>query len=460
MRLQDSARRFHLEGDRSTENGGLAPWGEGAAARCTGPRASDRELVRRVLDAAEQGGNRLLFCSVAWEVGHGLIVRQEFAQAAGCFRRLARLAEGAADGFLAEAARVALRLCALLGGEGDAASDLTEARAALSRDLMHLSYEEVRAVAAVLDAHGQAATVRFPAPGGGRSPRDVSGASRALAGKRAGVRSGPSGNGKEACRGAGSGRSRLEVRFLGGFGIRRDGSPVALRQRGKAMSILRYLLAHRPRPVSQDYLMGWLWPDSDLRRARWSLNSAIYALRGLLSDEANPLVPSPILLEEGNYKLSPAIEVRSDVDEFDRRRNEGMRLERAGLMHQAGVEYAKSRALYRGDFLVEDMYEDWSMIERHRLLDAYIDLLGRLAGYHMATGGTGEVMDLCYQIMKKDHSHEETYRRLMKCYLRLGLRGRALQQYKLCERVLGQAYGIRPSRETLVLYESLRKGDA
>ena len=45
------------------------------------------------------------------------------------------------------------------------------------------------------------------------------------------------------------------------------------------LTILKYLLAYRcGRPVSQDYLMGWLWHESDPKWARWSLNSAVHAL--------------------------------------------------------------------------------------------------------------------------------------------------------------------------------------
>ena len=47
------------------------------------------------------------------------------------------------------------------------------------------------------------------------------------------------------------------------------------------------------------------------------------------------------------------------------------------------------------------------------------------------------------------------HRLLMLCYARLGLRGRALRQYRLCERTLVQEYGMFPSPETSALYERL-----
>ncbi|HZC19737.1 MAG TPA: hypothetical protein VE225_08485, partial [Rubrobacteraceae bacterium] len=69
-------------------------------------------------------------------------------------------------------------------------------------------------------------------------------------------------------------RLHVRVRFLGRFEIFHDGGVVSLGRNVKALAILRYLLARRAHPVPQDYLMGWLWPESGLKRARWSLNSA------------------------------------------------------------------------------------------------------------------------------------------------------------------------------------------
>jgi DNA-binding SARP family transcriptional activator len=45
----------------------------------------------------------------------------------------------------------------------------------------------------------------------------------------------------------------------------------------------------------------------------------------------------------------------------------------------------------------------------------------------------------------------------MRCYARLGLRGRALEQYRICEKILGQEYGTTPSSETLSLYAGILK---
>jgi DNA-binding response OmpR family regulator len=93
-------------------------------------------------------------------------------------------------------------------------------------------------------------------------------------------------------------RSALRARFFGHFEMFCDDEAVPLGRNGKALAILKYLLAHRGRPVSQDHLMGWLWPESSPKKARWSLNSAVHVLRKLLSSCSSTAV-NYVLLEEG-----------------------------------------------------------------------------------------------------------------------------------------------------------------
>jgi DNA-binding SARP family transcriptional activator len=252
----------------------------------------------------------------------------------------------------------------------------------------------------------------------------------------------------------------LQARFFGHFELLCDGEIMPLGRSGKALTILKYLLANRTRPVSQDHLMGWLWPESNLKKARWSLNSAIHGLRKLLSGCSSSVSTNYVFLEDGYYRLSPDVRVSTDVDDFDRHHEQGRRLEKESRKQDAAIEYEKAVGLYRGDYLIEDLYEDWTMVERERLANAYIDLLGRLAIYYMGVGQQQESIRACYKVLEKDRCHEDSYRLLMQCYARLGLRARALHQYRMCEQILSQEYGTSPSPETRSLYMRLLKDES
>src|SRR5918912_3322345 len=134
----------------------------------------------------------------------------------------------------------------------------------------------------------------------------------------------------------------LQVFFFGQFEMLCDRNAMQLGRSGKALTILKYLLANRRRPVSQDHLMGWLWPESNLKKARWSLNSAIHGLRKLLSDCPSSSLTNCIVLEEGYYRLSPDVRVTMDVDDFDRHHERGRQLEKNRRMREAAVEYEKA----------------------------------------------------------------------------------------------------------------------
>jgi DNA-binding SARP family transcriptional activator len=253
----------------------------------------------------------------------------------------------------------------------------------------------------------------------------------------------------------GAAHPALRARFFGHFDLLCDEEVIHLGRNGKALAILKYLLAHRSRPVSQDHLMGWLWPESNLKKARWSLNSAIHGLRKLLGSCPSSAAVTYVLLEEGYYRLSPEVRLATDVDEFDASYEQGRRLERAGREEEAAAEYEEAVGLYRGDYLVEDLYEDWTMVERERLSNAYVDMLDRLAVYYLDSGQLRKSVRACYRALEKDRYHEDSHRLLMRCYVELGQRGRALRQYRLCERILGQEYGTAPSAETSSLYRGI-----
>lgn len=248
----------------------------------------------------------------------------------------------------------------------------------------------------------------------------------------------------------------LYVRFLGQFELSYEGVELPACRNTKALAVLKYLLARPGRPVSRDFLMGWLWPEANLKKARWSLNSSVHALRRYLADN----VPSRdaqvlVVCEEGHYRLSPCLRPSSDVELFDELYARGRHLEREHGIEEAVPDFEEAVGLYQGDYLPEDLYEDWTIIERERLLDAYVYMLDRLCAYYLETGSRQRAVEACYELLEKDSCHEATHRRLIACYADLGMRERARRQYQVCARVLKSRYGLDPSPDTNAAYRTL-----
>jgi LuxR family transcriptional regulator, maltose regulon positive regulatory protein len=245
----------------------------------------------------------------------------------------------------------------------------------------------------------------------------------------------------------------LHIRFFGHFEILCNGEPLGLGRNGNAPAILKYLLAHGERRVSRDHLIEWLWPESTPKKGRSSLNVAICTLRKLLSDCSAGL-QNCILLEQGYYRLCSSVRVEKDVDEFDFRYEQGRLLEKTNRMEGA-AEYERAVELYRGEYLLEHLYEDWTMVERERLSNVYLDMLERLAVYYKESEQLRESIRISYRILEKDRGHENSHLLLTECYALLGSYGRALRQYRLFKGVLKSTHGTEPSVEMEKRFEKV-----
>ncbi len=408
----------------------------------------DADDLERALDAAQRGVDRFFFISFAWGTGNALADRYDYEQAARFFERMLQAATKMEELFLVELSRVARDLCDALLGENAAEKDLHLARQRLNQSLFQVDEKDIDLAQDALHANRKALspvrnlTVTPPVDPAASLPTVLPTTESRGAPVDPGV-------------------IDLRVCFFGRFEICYRDESLSLGQNNKALAILKYLLSRKSKSVSQDYLIEWLWPNSGLRKARWSLNSAIYSLRSTLDGELSSAATSGyVLLKSGYYHLAPELRPSSDVEEFDAHYERGRLLEKSRQPLQAIGEYEKALELYRDEYLIEDLYEDWTMIERERLANSYVDMLNRVSRYYAENGQPQMSIQVCYRLLKKDPLHEESYQLLMRCYARLGLRTRALHQYQLCEQILERQYGMEPSPDTRDLYRNLLQGES
>jgi LuxR family transcriptional regulator, maltose regulon positive regulatory protein len=221
----------------------------------------------------------------------------------------------------------------------------------------------------------------------------------------------------------------MRVRFFGYFELLCADRVVPLRCNSKAQTILKYLIINRQHPVSRDYLMGHLWPEASYKKARWSLNTSIYTLRRLVeSTLPQGTCKNLILQEQGHYFLDPSIQLWVDKDVYEDYYVLGRCFEKKGRREEAAAEYEKAIKLYRGDYLIEDLYEDWTMIERERLSHIYTSILSSLADYYTHVQLYHESIQICYRLLQSDRYNENAYALLEESYEGLGLHERALRQ--------------------------------
>lgn len=251
----------------------------------------------------------------------------------------------------------------------------------------------------------------------------------------------------------------LEIRCFGRFEVLRDGVAVQDWRRTKARTLLKYLVDRRY-PVTRDVLIDLLWPENELRAANNSLRVTLHALRQVLGSwrDGGADEQEYVVVDNGAFSLNPEAPPWIDVDEFAARFEAGFRLERQQRFDEARREYEAAESLYRDDYLIEDLYEDWTLARREQLKDQYLLVVTKLADRCLHEGDALGCIVRSHRILQKDPCREDAYRLLMRSYLLLGQRSQALHWYDLCARTLSKELDVAPSETTARLHAQILSG--
>ena len=115
-------------------------------------------------------------------------------------------------------------------------------------------------------------------------------------------------------------------------------------------------------------------------------------------------------------------------------------------------------SMYSGDFMSDELYEDWSTLERENLKEIFLVALEKISECRLDSGNLEETISLCKAILERDNCREEIYRRLMCCYQKAGRRDKALCVYRQCVRSLKDELDVEPSAATTDLCKKIRVG--
>ena len=222
-------------------------------------------------------------------------------------------------------------------------------------------------------------------------------------------------------------RPTLQAHCFGRFRVALDGVeiPPSRFKRQKSLTLLKLLAAHRGRPFRRETLMELLWPDADPALSSNHLRVVLHDLRRALERRAGEL----------------------DVELARGRIGEALAAGRAAA------------ALYTGDFLEDEPYDDWCLAERERLRERYLDLLLRLSGLLAGRALLAEAIDVCRRALAADPLRERTHRQLMELLWKHGDRDAALRQYESCRRMLRDELDVAPDDETQARYRAILGSD-
>jgi ATP/maltotriose-dependent transcriptional regulator MalT/DNA-binding SARP family transcriptional activator len=246
----------------------------------------------------------------------------------------------------------------------------------------------------------------------------------------------------------------LSFTLLGGFSVMRGSwrADDAAWERRVAQRLVRFLLLHRDRPVSEDEILDAFWKDRDVESARRSLRVAVSRARSVLDV---PGATSVIVVADRMYRLRLRAGDAVDVDEFEAAATAAW-----GERGSARVRLLeRAAAAWGGEPLPEERYSDWSLGWSARLIDLRAAVLTALADSCLERGDLIGAGLRARELVGLDPLHEGGQRRLMVAYARAGQRSQALRQFLECRRALVEKLGVEPAAETARLHERILAGE-
>lgn len=254
----------------------------------------------------------------------------------------------------------------------------------------------------------------------------------------------------------------LRVYLLGQFRIERqvDGEWRSLDSRTwhrrRARALLGCLLSSGGRRLGREQVMELLWPDLDIDLAANRLNGAVHELRHILEpDIARPAASRLLRLERDILELADSTQIWVDAEAFE---NLLKAADATSDIKQMERLLEEAAALYRGNYLLEELYSEWATPRRDALQRAWVGLLLKLAEVRVAQEAYVSAIETLDRLRTADPTNETVLQRLMILLTQRDRRGEALQIYRQHVAMLERDYEGEPLPETVALYDMLCKG--
>lgn len=233
----------------------------------------------------------------------------------------------------------------------------------------------------------------------------------------------------------------LDIRLFGQPNISAGGTPAKLARRATTIAMLAFLILRRNQPVTRSFLAFTLFPDHDEEQALSELRRYLYlAVKALPPAAGEPWLTIDADTVRWNERSGAFV----DVIEYER-------LARADATHAEAVE------LYAGD-LLEDVYDDWVVVERERLRSTYLTILSDLVERYRSARDYPRAIAFANRLLVADPWREDVVRQLMGIRYASGDASGALATCDRFAKQLRDEMGVTPMPETVFVREAVLLG--
>ena len=229
--------------------------------------------------------------------------------------------------------------------------------------------------------------------------------------------------------------AEVAITTLGRFAVLRSGQsiPLAAWQSRKARDLLKLLASRRGRQITRDAAAEALWPNEDPGPLSNRLSVSLSTLRKVLDPERSRPPEHFILADQGSLALRLE-HVSLDVNRFLDAAELAVALASRGDWTAAEARLRHAESLYTGDFLEEDLYEDWSVDCREEARAAAQEVSRLLARAVVARGDDEGASRHLRRLLERDPYDADAWAALLGTQLRLRRYGEARRQHTIYTR--------------------------
>jgi len=225
-------------------------------------------------------------------------------------------------------------------------------------------------------------------------------------------------------------KAGVRIQLLGAFQIVNQHGFVQLPV--GAQKVVAFVALH-DRPMLRGYVSGSLWLDSPENRAAANLRTALWRIHRA----------EPGLIEATNHLVQLGKDVAVDLREAEA-------YAREAIQATTPIEGMVDLWMLAID-LLPDWYEDFVTFERERFRQLRLRALEELSERLTQAGRAAEALEAGLLSVVGEPLRESGHRALIRAHLANGNPGEAIRQYRLCERLLREQLGIKPSNLTRAL---------
>lgn len=250
-----------------------------------------------------------------------------------------------------------------------------------------------------------------------------------------------------------TGEPFIHINYLGGFQVFVNGievSPSAWKNR-KTESLFKLIIMER-QPQLKEKFIDTLWPESEPRLGDASLRMALSHVRQALG--LSDYCSESLILKRGMIFMHPKIKIYTDYELFISIAREALKETEADNPLAAEL-LEQVHDLYQGEFLPDNIYDDWTSALRTEMNELYMKILFQKIKADRRQGRIFSAIEGCRRYLDLEPLNEPVCRLAMELLWQDGQKQQALSIYKKLESFMSEEYNTNPSIKTMTLYERI-----